>query len=92
WRLNGSVFVNNYKDVILTLTRCPGSPCLLPANVGKADVWGLELESSLRPVDGLSLDGSVSYLHFKWKDTGASNVPLSNVTPYTPKWNYSFGV
>ncbi|WP_408590666.1 TonB-dependent receptor [Novosphingobium sp.] len=91
-RLNGSLFVNKYNDIILTLTRCPGSPCLMPANVGKANVWGLEFETTLRPVEGLTLDGSLSYLHFKYKDTGASGVPLANVTPYTPKWNYSFGV
>ena len=91
-RFNASVFFNKYNNIILTLTKCHGfSPCLMPANVGKADVWGFETETTIHPVDGLTLDGSLSYLHFKYKDTGASGVPLGNVTPYTPKWNYSFG-
>jgi len=40
----------------------------------------------------LSFDGSLSYIDFKYKDTGTTGLPLSNVTPYTPKWTYSFGV
>ncbi|GEN99285.1 TonB-dependent receptor [Novosphingobium sediminis] len=91
-RFNASAFFNKYDNIILTLTRCHGfSPCLMPANVGKAEVWGLEGETTIRPVEGLTLDGSISYLHFKYKDTGTTNVPLTNVTPYTPKWNWSFG-
>ncbi|WP_421837272.1 TonB-dependent receptor [Novosphingobium sp.] len=91
-RFNASAFYNKYDNIILTLTRCHGfSPCLMPANVGKANVWGLEAETTIRPVEGFTLDGSISYLHFKYKDTGTTNVPLTNVTPYTPKWNWSFG-
>lgn len=92
-RLNGALFYNKYNNIILTLTSCHGfSPCLMPANVGKADVKGFELEMSARPGGGLSLDGSLSYIDFQYKNTGVSGVPLTNVTPYTPKWTYSFGV
>jgi iron complex outermembrane receptor protein len=91
-RFNASMFFNKYDDIIITLTQCPTAPCLKPTNVGKADVWGFEAETTVRPVEGLSFDGALSYLHFRFKDTGSSGVPLVNVTPYTPKWNYSFGV
>ncbi|WP_298194424.1 TonB-dependent receptor [Novosphingobium sp.] len=90
-RFNASAFFNKYDNIILTLTRCPAAPCLLPANVGKAEVWGLEGETTIRPVEGLTLDGTVSYLHFKYTDTGTTGVPLGNVTPFTPKWNWSAG-
>jgi iron complex outermembrane receptor protein len=90
-RFNASAFFNKYDNIILTLTRCPAAPCLLPANVGKAEVWGLEGETTIRPVEGLTFDGTISYLHFKYKDTGTTGVPLSNVTPFTPKWNWSAG-
>jgi iron complex outermembrane receptor protein len=90
-RFNASAFFNKYDNIILTLTRCPAAPCLLPANVGKAEVWGLEGETTIRPVEGLTLDGTVSYLHFKYTDTGTTGVPLSNVTPFTPEWNWSAG-
>ena len=90
-RFNASAFFNQYDNIILTLTRCPAAPCLLPANVGKAEVWGLEGETTIRPVDGLTLEGSLSYLNFQYKDTGDTQVPLGNVTPFTPAWNWSVG-
>ena len=90
-RFNASAFFNKYDNIILTLSRCPDAPCLLPANVGKAEVWGLEGETTIRPVEGLTFDGSLSYLHFKYTTTGTTGVPLSNVTPFTPKWNWSVG-
>lgn len=92
-RVNGAVFFNKYDNIILTLTRCNGySPCLKPSNVGKADVKGAELEINAKPGGGFTFDGSLSYIDFKYKDAGASGVPLDNVTPYTPKWTYSFGL
>jgi len=91
FRLNGAVFFNKYNDIILQLTACPSTPCLKPANVGKADVKGFELETTIRPVDGFTLEGSMSYIDFKYKTTGTSGIPLSAVTPYTPKWTYSIG-
>ncbi len=91
-RINAAVFLNKYKDIQLQLTRCPAAPCLLPANAGTADVKGFELEVRATPVRGLSLDGSLSYLDFKYTSILAStNIPLTNVTAYTPKWTYSFG-
>ena len=93
-RLNGAAFFNKYDDIILQLTACPGSPCLQPNNIGKADVKGLELEAIAYPLDGLSFDGSVSYLDFDYKEVtdATSNVTLDMITPYTPEWSWSFGV
>ncbi len=91
-RLNGAAFFNKYNDIILTLSACPSVPCLQPRNVGKADVKGFELEMQAYPVDGLSVDGSLSYIDFKYKDTGTSGIPLWATTPYTPEWTYSFGI
>lgn len=90
-RFNTAAFFNKYKDIILTLSACPSVPCLQPRNVGRADVKGLEFEVTLRPTDAFTLDGALSYLDFDYKDTGTSGVPLNAVTPYTPKWTYSFG-
>jgi len=69
-RLNGAVFLNKYKDIILGKTVCKESqlptPCLRPDNIGAADVKGFELEASIYPVDGLSFDVSVSNLNFDY--------------------------
>lgn len=90
-RLNGAFFLNKFSDIILTLTACPISPCLQPNNIGKADVKGFELELSAKPTDAITLDGSLSHLDFDYKTTGASGVALTAITPYTPRWTYSFG-
>jgi len=105
WRLNGAAFFNKYKDIILTLTACPISPCLQPNNVGEADVKGFELETIIRPFRGLSLDGAFSYLDFDYTELSGTDVddlpggcdPLTLicknfVTPYTPKTKWSFGI
>ncbi|WP_054531424.1 TonB-dependent receptor [Erythrobacter sp. SG61-1L] len=93
-RLNAAGFINKYNDIILTLSACPSVPCLQPNNVGKADVKGFEVEMSAYPVDGLSFDGSLSYINFKYDAASVASAGLTGdeVTPYTPEWTYSFGV
>lgn len=98
-RFNVSAFYNDYKGIQLTTTRCdaispfPGAPCFAPLNVGSAHIKGLEAETTIRPVAGLLIDGSVSYLDFEYTqinpDTG---VVKGNISPYTPEWKWSLGV
>ncbi len=101
-RLNGALFLNKYDDITLGKLVCPESslpsPCLRPANIGSADVKGFELEAQIYPVDGLSLDGSLSVLDFEYTSpsTGGildgSAIPADGITPYTPELSYSFGI
>lgn len=91
-RINIAGFYNKYKDVILRLSACPDQPCDQPNNIGSADVKGFEIETQLYPVEGLSFDGSFSYLDFQYKKlNGNTPVRLSDVTPYTPKYKWSVG-
>lgn len=101
-RLNGAAFLNKYNDITLGKLVCPESslpsPCLRPANIGSADVKGFELEATIFPVDGLSLDGTISYLDFEYtsSSTGGildgSAIPADGITPYTPELSYSMGI
>jgi iron complex outermembrane receptor protein len=93
-RLNGALFYNKYNDIIFILSACPSSPCIRPTNVGKADVWGFELETTLRPVDGLLIDGALSYINVKYDEDSVAPAGLQGdeTFPYTPDWNYSFGI
>jgi iron complex outermembrane receptor protein len=98
-RLNGAVFFNKYEDIIMTLTSCPltpeipPAPCLLPANVGKADVKGAELEATFFLGGGFSVDLSASMLDFEYKEVGQNtNVTLDMITPYTPEEKASVGL
>ncbi len=100
-RLNGAAFFNKYSNITLGKLVCPESslpsPCLRPANIGSADVKGFELEATIRPTDGLTLDGSFSYLDFKYTSPTVggllvgSAIPANAITPYTPKTSYSVG-
>lgn len=106
-RLNGAAFFNNYKDIQLTLLSCPqfsppipGFPCALPQNAGDAHVKGFELETQMRPIDGLTIDGALSYIDFKYTridplaggPTSPRGVQFGMVTPFTPKWKWSVGI
>ncbi len=100
-RLNLAAFYNNYNNIQLTLSSCPvqsggsaATPCALPANVGSAHVSGFEAETELHPVAGLEIDGSISYLDFKYTNianVAATGITLGMTTPYTPKWKWSLG-
>jgi iron complex outermembrane receptor protein len=102
-RVNGAAFLNKYEDIVLGKTICPESslpsPCLRPDNIGSADVRGFELEATIRPADGFTLDGSISVLDFKYTGptTGTpavlvgTQIPAGGITPYTPELNYAFG-
>jgi iron complex outermembrane receptor protein len=69
-RLNLAAYLNKFKDAQLTLLACPQfggpGPCALPQNAGNANVKGVEAELFARPIEGLQLDASASYLHWKW--------------------------
>jgi iron complex outermembrane receptor protein len=68
-RLNVSLFENRYTDIQTTLLQCPndpGPPCALPLNVGNANIKGAELELEAHPTEYWSIDGSYSYLNFKY--------------------------
>jgi iron complex outermembrane receptor protein len=70
-RLNIVGFFNDFKDAQLTLLSCPQfggpGPCALPQNAGNAEQKGVEIEFSATPIDGMTIDGSASYLDWKWK-------------------------
>ncbi len=110
-RLNGAAFLNKYQDIILGKAVCPESvlptPCLRPDNIGEADVKGFELEASIFPVEGFSIEGSVAVLDFEYTSPSQGGflisaidadgnpvpgaVPVDGITPYTPELTYSIG-
>lgn len=104
-RLNAAVFLNEFEDIQLTLTQCEvptfvnpagfGPPCLKPANVGNADVKGLELEAHWYATENLLIEAMFSNLDFEYTFVdpfalqGSSIAPIDMITPHTPeeKWN-----
>ena len=99
-RFNVAAFFNKYEDIILRLNLCPQSPvgqqtpCQLPANVGKADVKGIELESNMLLGGGFSADLALSWLDFQYTETNfaQTGIPTSYITPFTPEKKGSLGL
>lgn len=99
-RFNVAGFYSDYSDIQLALSNCPQAgagfavPCALPANAGDAKVKGVEVETTIRPVDGLLIDGSASYTDFDYVDDSldpASGILPGMVSTYTPEWKWSVG-
>ncbi|PQA85364.1 TonB-dependent receptor [Hyphococcus luteus] len=101
-RLNVAGFYFPYDNIVLLSTYCAdladmdqATPCLRPDNVGSAKVKGFEAEAFFYPTSNFSIDASLSYLDFQYKEIdelAGTGVALGDVTPYTPEWQYSFGV
>jgi iron complex outermembrane receptor protein len=99
-RLNIAGFYSEYGDIQLGLNNCTGVlgitagvPCALPFNAGNAEVKGVEVETSIRPIDGFLIDGAVSYLDFQYTSlVPNTGLTLDFVSPNTPEWKWSLGV
>ncbi len=81
-RLNGAIFLNDFKEAQLTLLSCPQfggpGPCALPQNAGDATVKGLELELMANPVEGLQLDAAISIIDWEWDCVNPAVVGLAS--------------
>ena len=107
-RINGDVFFMIYKDLQLNTTfdTNPGVTTIIQ-NAGKAHVPGIELEATAEPVDNWTIEGSMGYLGFKYKDLGradpavliaagqagaAAESPCRTCRPRrAPEWTFSAG-
>jgi iron complex outermembrane recepter protein len=73
-RFNVAGFYAEYDGIQLALLSCPQfdppgtppGPCALPQNAGDAHIQGLEFELFARPIDGLQIDGSLSWIDFTY--------------------------
>ncbi|RIV88162.1 TonB-dependent receptor [Aurantiacibacter xanthus] len=102
-RLNLSAYYNRYRDIQMVLTSCPAftpgnavAPCSMTANAGDADVKGFEAETTIRPLAGMLIDGSLSYIDFEYTSiaaaaSGPQGVKLGDVAPFTSEWKWSIG-
>ncbi|ATE65696.1 TonB-dependent receptor [Rhizorhabdus dicambivorans] len=97
-RLNGSAFINKYKDILVTVSTCPVAPvapCALPINAGAANIKGFELESTFRLVKGLLIDASLGYLDFNYTSLSplaiAAGLTTSNDGPFVQRFRGSVG-
>ena len=91
-RVNGALFHSNYRDIQLTVYE-QGAP--ITRNGGTARINGVELETSILPIEHLTLSGGLGYLDAKYKrvptfdpSVAADNQITKNLElQKTPKWS-----
>ena len=94
-RVNADVFYNDYSDLQATALD-PATGASQRFNAAGAHTWGAELETSVKPLDGLSLQFNVAYLHAVYDDFlnagGAGTNAAGKDLTYSPHWNASAAV
>src|SRR5690606_38241977 len=90
--------LSDYTDLQLNLQNCSppsslNSPCGIIANAGDAEIKGFELESVIRPVRGMLIDASYSYIDFEYtKLNNVGGIQPHFVAPFMPKRKAAIGV
>lgn len=94
-RLNLAAFYGKLKGIQIGVSVCPDgtTPCAALVNAGNATEKGVELEFNAQPVDGLSIDGSLSYLdfHYTYLDPAVTGTSLDDPLAGSPKWKWTLG-
>ena len=93
-RVNAAAFWSDYENVQLSVNP-PGSFFNIE-NAAKAQISGVELEVTARPVEWLLLNTGVGYLDDEFDELSAraiqSGIGLNNELPMTPEWTINAGV
>jgi iron complex outermembrane receptor protein len=93
-RFDVTAFYGILKNVQIGTSICPdgSTPCAALVNGGDAHEKGVEAEFTARPLTGLSIDGSVSYIDFKYtKLIPGSTTALDDLRAGLPKWKWALG-
>jgi len=90
-RLNGAVFLYDYKDIqVLTNVATASGIDIIMRNAGSATVWGLEFEATAVPTDALVLTAALGYTDFAYDSVDpAAGIGKDNAHAYTPKWTFA---
>jgi len=102
-RVNAAAFYNQYNDIVFVNTApmvigAVSFPNSTPLNIGKAHIYGAELEIEARPFGGLQIDASAGYQKFKLTELNqgvgvtVANVSLNTKEPYVPDRQFNVGV
>lgn len=95
FQLTAAAFYDDHTDLQLSVfdPRASTSASVV-RNAGSAVISGFEIEGLLVPVDGLRIQGTVGYLHTKYKEFLNGNVNVANdrAFPYAPELTGSASV
>ena len=86
-----SAFYYDYSNQQLQDTRA--GPVSFLVNAPASEVYGIELETTLRPVAGLRIDAAVGWLHSQYQELTLQGADLSgNSLPFAPRLTGQLGV
>ena len=88
--LSGAGFYYDYSNQQVQDTR-PG-PVSFLVNAPKSQVYGAEVEATLRAFPGFVINASGGYLHASYKELTLQGTDLSgNALPFAPRWTATAG-
>ncbi len=97
-RLNVVGFYGELENAQVGTSVCPvpepleQTPCAATINGGDAEQKGFEVEFLARPVEGFSIDGSLSYLDFQYTRLApGTTISLDEPFAGVPKWKWTLG-
>ena len=91
--LNVAGFYDVHKDIQLSIFRATGAAASVIRNAASADIKGIEIETVVQPVDGLTFNGSLAFLDSKYNSyiDGGVDVSDNRAFPHTPKFSATLG-
>jgi len=96
--VNMDAYLSDYRDLQLSEFLPPpaGDGGTIVVNTGHARIEGWEMDLQARPLGGLAIDASLSYLNYQTLSLGAAagqvgGPTLSTLPPYVPRWKGSIG-
>lgn len=92
--LNIAGFWDEHKEIQLSVFTASGAAASEVRNAAAARIRGIEVETVIRPVSALTINGSVALLDAKYKSYLDGGVDVSNnrAFPHTPKFTANLGV
>lgn len=92
-RFNVAAFWAEYDHLQITVFNPDFSIEPLQVNGGKARIRGVEVESTIKPVRGVTATLGGSYLDTEYTEIAPNaTIPANAVLPFTPKWSISGGL
>ena len=85
--LNLAGFWDEHKDIQLSVFDATGAAASKVLNAASATIRGIELETVLRPIDALTVNGSVAYLDAEYDNfmEGGVDVSDNRAFPHAPE-------
>jgi iron complex outermembrane receptor protein len=92
---------NQQLSVSLSSSTNATTPTSTNLNAGKSEITGVEVEASVRPLPGFTIDGNLEYLHTRVKSLVVSDVPsgiydvirptatVGSRLPFVPTWKWN---